>query len=252
MPLASGYTFSPTVRTVALTDRDVGGQDFTGTPVYTITGRIKDRAGDPVPGLLVTAAATGGMRQPLAEPATYTAVTDANGEYTLARVLAGTYTLTPTRSGYTFVPPSTQVNVTTTSVTASDFSVLDVRVSPGQTDVARAGTTVAYTHVLTNASTQPERYVLTAHNAHGWSVTLTGGAWPTGSITLQLPLAEVGAMSSTQFTVGVLVPADATPGTTARTYLTVTSVSSPTHFVTLYDVTQVRVFVYLPLVVRNQ
>jgi hypothetical protein len=61
---------------------------------------------------------------------TRTAVTDSLGRYTLVGVPAGTYTLTPTRAGYTFTPATRMTTVTSANVTSQDFTTTTVNAPP--------------------------------------------------------------------------------------------------------------------------
>jgi subtilisin family serine protease len=70
----------------------LAGPDFA-----SIEGRVADRSGRGVPGVLVSATGTVSRE----------ALTDGNGEYALTRLVrGGDYTLTPSLSGVTFTPPS--------------------------------------------------------------------------------------------------------------------------------------------------
>lgn len=77
---------------------------------YTLSGRITTAAGAPVAGVTVSAGAR-------------SATTDTNGDYTLTKVKAGTYTLTPALSGYIFTPASRTVTVTS-DVSSLDFTAI--------------------------------------------------------------------------------------------------------------------------------
>ena len=50
------------------------------------------------------------------------ATSDASGSYTLAGLSAGTYTVTPSKSGCTFTPASASVTITSASVTGKNFT----------------------------------------------------------------------------------------------------------------------------------
>jgi Tol biopolymer transport system component len=71
---------------------------------YTISGRIIDTDGNPIPDVIVSAS-------PL-----YSGVTDIQGYYIISDVITGTYTVTPTLIAYTFAPPSLTVSVPPDSV----------------------------------------------------------------------------------------------------------------------------------------
>ncbi len=77
------------------------------------SGRITDGSASPVSGVLVSAGSS------------FSATTDTSGYYTLTNLITGTYTLTPTKSGYTFSPATRTVSVPP-DATGQDF----VTVSP--------------------------------------------------------------------------------------------------------------------------
>ena len=72
------------------------------------SGRVTDSSSNPVSSVAVSAGA--GL----------SATTNASGYYTLTGLISGTYTLTPTKSGYTFSPPSRTVSVPP-DATGQDF-----------------------------------------------------------------------------------------------------------------------------------
>lgn len=47
---------------------------------------------------------------------------DGSGNYTIYWLAAGTYTVTPTKAGFTFTPTSRSVTITTASVSGVNFS----------------------------------------------------------------------------------------------------------------------------------
>lgn len=107
-PSKSGYTFSPASRTVTVPP-DATGRDFVGTLVtYAISGRASDGSGNPLSGVSIS------------DGAGHTATTDGSGNYTLSGLAVGTYTVTPSKSGYTFSPASRTVSVPP-SATGRDF-----------------------------------------------------------------------------------------------------------------------------------
>ncbi len=66
---------------------------------YSISGRMTDASGHGMSGVTVSAGAAGST------------ATDGNGAYTISGLAAGTYTLTPSKSGYSFSPASRAVSV---------------------------------------------------------------------------------------------------------------------------------------------
>jgi subtilisin family serine protease/PKD repeat protein len=112
VPSKNGYTFSPPSRAVSVPP-DATNQNFVGTvnvgPTYSVAGRVVNNTAQPMLNVLV-ASSSGGA-----------AYTDASGYYTLTNVITGTYTLTPTLSGYTFSPVTRTVSVPP-SATNQDFT----------------------------------------------------------------------------------------------------------------------------------
>ena len=88
----TGYVFSPVSRSVTVPP-NATGIDFTGVGAYQVSGRVTDSGGQGVAGVLVSA----GTRQ---------GTTDNNGNYTITGLESGSFTVTPSRSGYSFCPRS--------------------------------------------------------------------------------------------------------------------------------------------------
>lgn len=98
-PSKEDYAFSPISRAVSLPP-DATGQDFTATQTaFSISGQISDGANSPIPGVTVS---TNTGRS---------ATTNANGEYSINSLPAGTYTINPNKTNYTFSPTSRTVAV---------------------------------------------------------------------------------------------------------------------------------------------
>ena len=93
---------------------------YFGSPVvvagYKVSGTILDDNANPIPGVLVTATAAG--------KTAVTATTGADGTYTLALLVAATWTLTPTKAHYTFTPTTHSEVVSTADITGADFAAL--------------------------------------------------------------------------------------------------------------------------------
>jgi hypothetical protein len=75
---------------------------------YSISGHVEDSTGSPIPYVRLTAGA-------------YSAFTDAAGDYSITGVLTGTYTLAPSKAGYTFTPETRTVTVPP-DATGQDFT----------------------------------------------------------------------------------------------------------------------------------
>lgn len=117
-PSKSGCTFSPASSSVTITASNVTGINFTAscsTPTFTISGSVG------VSGANVTAG-------------TSSTTSDASGNYTMGGFVAGTYTVTPSKSGCTFSPTSSSVTITSANVTANFTSACgsgDIQLTSG-------------------------------------------------------------------------------------------------------------------------
>ena len=102
-PSKSGCTFSPSSSSVTITSSNVTGVNFTASctaPTFSISGNVGTS------GATVTAG-------------TSSATSDASGNYSMSGFAAGTYTVTPSKSGCTFSPTSSSVTITSANVTSN-------------------------------------------------------------------------------------------------------------------------------------
>ena len=82
---------------------------WTGSaPTSSISGRVTDGSGSPISNVAI------------ADGAEHTTTTDSSGNYILSGLTAGAYTITPSKSGYTFSPASRTVSVSP-DATGVDF-----------------------------------------------------------------------------------------------------------------------------------
>ncbi len=110
-PSSSDASFSPLNRRVTVgNDRNVNNQHFAIVTTYRISGRVTDSAGNGMAGVVVS-------------DGTRSAVTGADGSYTLTGVPLGAYALTASRSGYTFTPNPRWVAVAS-HVSGQDFTAV--------------------------------------------------------------------------------------------------------------------------------
>ncbi|HEY6214888.1 MAG TPA: N,N-dimethylformamidase beta subunit family domain-containing protein [Vicinamibacterales bacterium] len=111
-PSKSGYTFSPASQTVTVSGGNVAGIAFTAVknPTWSISGSISPATA----GSGATVALTGG--------ATTSTTADANGNFTFTGLSNGQYTVTPSKSGYTFSPSSAATTVQGANVTGISFT----------------------------------------------------------------------------------------------------------------------------------
>jgi len=109
-PSLYGYDFTETSESVAISGEDITDVDFTSAvaPTYTLSGTV---SGDIAEGVKIALSGTG----------TPSATTNATGDYSLS-VTTGTYTVTPSLSGYAFNPTSKSVTVSSAAVSDVDFT----------------------------------------------------------------------------------------------------------------------------------
>ncbi|NTV62180.1 MAG: peptidoglycan DD-metalloendopeptidase family protein [Oscillochloris sp.] len=81
---------------------------LTATPVYSITGVVRDSSGTGISDVTIS-------------DGTRSATTDSSGSYTLSTVPVGNYTLTPMKSGYSFSPITLNVTVAS-AVSGQNFT----------------------------------------------------------------------------------------------------------------------------------
>ncbi len=113
VPSLGGYVFAPTSTavTVSVANANVTGINFTGTlanvPTYSISGAV---SGGIQSGVLISLS-----------PGNASAVTNAFGNYAFSGLPNGTYTVTPSLVGHTFVPVSISVSVNGANVGGVNF-----------------------------------------------------------------------------------------------------------------------------------
>jgi hypothetical protein len=109
-PTKSGYTFSPTSASATVNNANITGVNFTAAviPTYSISGNVS------VNGAGASVTLTGA--------ANAAATADASGNFGFTGLSNGSYTVTPSKSGYTFSPASASVTVSGTNVTGVNFT----------------------------------------------------------------------------------------------------------------------------------
>ena len=111
-PSKSGYTFTPSNTAVSLSGANVANQNFTATAIpttFAISGTV---SGAIQQGVLITLSGAGGG----------TTTTGVGGTYSFSGMPNGTYTITPSLTGYTFSPANLSVTVSGADVTGKNFT----------------------------------------------------------------------------------------------------------------------------------
>lgn len=111
-PAKSGYSFSPASATATVSNANITGRNFTATAAapttYSISGTVTSN-GIGLSGVTVTTSVG-------------SATTLASGAYSISGLPNGSYTLTPSKSGYSFTPGSSAVAVNNTNITGQNFT----------------------------------------------------------------------------------------------------------------------------------
>ncbi len=115
-PSKAGFSFNPPNQTVTINGANITAANFTATslPTFSVAGAITPPASGSGATLSLTSTSEGGTN------ATVTA--DGSGNYAFPSVLNGVYTLTPSKSGSTFLPPSQTVTVNGANVSGINFT----------------------------------------------------------------------------------------------------------------------------------
>jgi uncharacterized protein (TIGR03437 family) len=171
-PSMSGYTFSPVSAAVTVSGANVTAAAFTATPqTWSITGGV----------------GTSGSGATIALTGTSTATTTANasGAYSFSGLANGSYTVTPSLTGYTFSPASAAVTVSGVNVTVAAFTptaipasiTIDATVSKDQSMASHAIAVSGFSTLSSNElllaffATGP---ITTGNRTHSTHVMITG------------------------------------------------------------------------------
>lgn len=105
-PVLANYIFAPPNRTYSNLLADQTNQNFVGTRNnLTISGTVKSQ-------VQTTLSPLSGVTVTLSGAASAVTTTDNNGSYSFKNLLAGSYTVTPGKPGFTMTPPSSPVTLT--------------------------------------------------------------------------------------------------------------------------------------------
>jgi hypothetical protein len=171
-PSHTGYTFSPTIQTVAVNGAGVAGINFSATanPTFNISGTISPTAGG------------SGATVALSGAAAATTIADAAGNYTFTGLSNGAYTVTPSNTGFTFTPASQNVTINGANVTGVNF-----------TATAQVVHSVALTWVASTTST------VTGYNVYRSTVSGTGYAKISTSLVASLNYTDTTVQNATTY-----------------------------------------------------
>lgn len=158
-PSATGYAFTPASASFANVTTDQTA-DFTAACAPAISGLVRDRLDGALAGVTVTLSGAAGA----------TTVTDVDGRYTFGGLALGqSFTVTPSRPGFTFQPASATITTFTCGTTPQTFVATTGSFTRYFAEGATSGffdTTIA----LLNASGVPSTVRLTFQTATGANI----------------------------------------------------------------------------------
>ncbi|MFI5107225.1 MAG: beta strand repeat-containing protein [Terriglobales bacterium] len=138
-PSNTGKTYTPASQPAAVNNASVTALNFS-TVTYSISGTISGPGGN---------AATVN----LAGASTATATADASGNYTFSGLVNGSYTVTPSHTGFTFTLASQTLTVNSANLTAVNFTTVTYSISGTISGTGGNGATVNLTGAATATAT---------------------------------------------------------------------------------------------------
>jgi len=115
-PVDTGRYYTPATRSYPLLNADTTGQDFTGTaivgaPTYSISGYIRD----------IENSVLNAVTLSLSGKAIEIATSNSEGYYQFTQLSSGTYTVTPSKTGFTFSPKTKGYDLLNTNQASQDY-----------------------------------------------------------------------------------------------------------------------------------
>jgi hypothetical protein len=125
-PTMSGFTFNPVNQLVTINGANMTGINFTiqAVPTFTISGSVTPSASGSGTTLTLTGAGSG------------TTTADSSGNYSFAAETNGTYTITPSKTGFAFTPATQSVTVNGANITGANFTAQTAQASALAIDVS--------------------------------------------------------------------------------------------------------------------
>ena len=173
-PSRTGFTFSPTSRQQNVGGADIIDVNFTATPAqavnYSISGNVVSVA---------TFSGVPGVTMALSGASSATTTTDSSGNYTFTGLNIGSYTITPSRTGLTFGPTSSQQNVGGADIIDVNFTAIPTQKSFKVLCPASGTTNVT----IQDFSFTPDNVTISSGGIVKWTNngtthTVTGGTSP--------------------------------------------------------------------------
>jgi carboxypeptidase family protein len=141
-PTKTGFVFSPASQAVSITTANIINVNFSATPTFSVFGTITPSTSGS--GTTVTLSGAGSA----------TTTADTSGNFTFSGLVNGTYTITPSKTGFTFTPASQTATVNGANLTGVNFTAAAQGLSiSGNVSANGAGATVALSGAATASTT---------------------------------------------------------------------------------------------------
>jgi Bacterial Ig domain/Lysyl oxidase len=127
VPSKTGFSFNPNSQSFTINGASVSIPAFSATPTWTISGTISP------------ASAGSGTVLTLAGTASSTTSPDGSGNYSFPGLANGSYTVTPSNTGFTFTPPNRSVTINGANVPGINFTAQAVPLLPDLRDILPTG-----------------------------------------------------------------------------------------------------------------
>jgi inhibitor of cysteine peptidase len=176
-PSRTGFTFGPPSITQTVSGASVTGVNFTATQlqtnVYTIFGSVYAGSPTDTTGLI-------GVTITLSGASSATTTTDIYGTYQFISLANGSYTITPSKPGFTFSPASSTQTVSNADITGVRFAATSTPIGPIVTCPPSGAADVT----IQNFAFTPQNVTIGANGIVKWTDsgtthTVTSGTSPT-------------------------------------------------------------------------
>lgn len=183
-PSRAGYFFVPAFREVTIQETSEENINFTAVMGFNLSGQIKFEDGTGLEGVTVV----------LASNTSVSTQTDSQGYYSFEKVIPGTYTLTPTKQGYGFIPPSQTVTVSDSDISGIDFTAIAGYSISGQitsNDNGISGVTMTLSGQIskTTETDSEGRYIFTGLQNGAYTITPSKNGYqfspPSQTVTIE-------------------------------------------------------------------
>jgi hypothetical protein len=162
-PSNGAFTFTPPNQAVTVSSANVTGVIFASVAptTFSISGTISGSGGN-----AATVTLTG--------TASATTTADASGNFTFSNLNNGSYTVTPSKTGYIFTPANKAVTVSGASVTAVNFtSTAQLAIDKTASTDRSTSSTSLVSPAFTTASTNELLLAFVSSDATGAGITVT-------------------------------------------------------------------------------